>query len=103
MLDSMLNVGLSPALTTALYELAINIPSLKNGIADGLLRILSVILMHQAFRHPGTPKRILSPAPPLSRYYVIFNSSQKTDQVSLNGTPCVDIRTTIGQVWAHGL
>ena len=28
MFDSMLNVGLSPALTTALYELAINIPGL---------------------------------------------------------------------------
>lgn len=52
MLEAMLNVGLSPALTTALYELAIHIPSFKKDIAEGLLKILSVILMQQQFRHP---------------------------------------------------
>lgn len=62
MLDSMLSVGLSSSLTTALHKLAIYIPAFKKEIADGLLKILSVILMRQPFRHPGTPKRLLSPA-----------------------------------------
>ena len=59
MLDSMLSAGLSPALTTALYELAEHIPAFKNEIADGLLKILSLILMQQTYRHPGTPKHIV--------------------------------------------
>ena len=63
MLDSMLSVGLSSSLTTALHKLAVYIPAFKKEIADGLLKILSVILMRQPFRHPGTPKRLLSPAP----------------------------------------
>ena len=37
-------------------------PAFKKEIADGLLKILSVILMRQPFRHPGTPKRLLSPS-----------------------------------------
>ena len=56
MLDSMLSAGLSPALTTALYKLALYIPAFKKEIAEGLLKILSLILMQQPFRHPGTPK-----------------------------------------------
>lgn len=64
MLEPMLSVGLgaiglSTALTTALYELAVNIPIFKNTIAEGLLKILSLILMHQPFRHPGTPKHLI--------------------------------------------
>ena len=47
MLDSMLSVGLSSSLTTALHKLAIYIPAFKKEIADGLLKILSVILMRQ--------------------------------------------------------
>ena len=62
MLESMLSVGLSSSLTTALHKLAIYIPAFKKEIADGLLKILSVILMRQPFRHPGTPKRLLSPS-----------------------------------------
>jgi FKBP12-rapamycin complex-associated protein len=54
--------GLSPALTAALRELSINIPALKKEIADGLLKILSVILMQQPFRHPGTPKHLIAAA-----------------------------------------
>lgn len=61
MLDAMLSVGLSPSLTTALYELAAHIPAFKRDIAEGLLKILSLILMQQPFRHPGTPKQFLSP------------------------------------------
>jgi len=46
-------LGLSPAVTAALRELSLNIPALKKEIADGLLKILSIILMQQPFRHPG--------------------------------------------------
>ena len=67
MLDSMLSVGLSPALTTALYELAQNIPAFKNEIADGLLKILSLILMQQQYRHPGTPKHLVMAQPPIAQ------------------------------------
>ena len=63
MLDSMLSAGLSPALTTALYKLALYIPAFKKEIAEGLLKILSLILMQQPFRHPGTPK--------VSKYYLL--------------------------------
>ena len=62
MLDSMLSAGLSPALTTALYKLALYIPAFKKEIAEGLLKILSLILMQQPFRHPGTPKHLMSPS-----------------------------------------
>ena len=50
MLEAMLSVGLSPSLTTALYELAAHIPAFKKDIAEGLLKILSLILMQQPFR-----------------------------------------------------
>ncbi len=72
MLDSMLSVGLSSSLTTALHELALYIPAFKREIADGLLKILSVILMRQPFRHPGTPKRLLSPVAQVSRVICKF-------------------------------
>jgi FKBP12-rapamycin complex-associated protein len=62
MLDPMLGAGLTPALTTALHELAFNIPTFRGEIAEGLLRILSLILMQQTFAHPGTPKKLLSPS-----------------------------------------
>ena len=62
MLDSMLSTGLSPALTTALYKLALYIPAFKKEIAEGLLKILPIILMQKPFRHPGTPKHLLSPS-----------------------------------------
>lgn len=65
MLDSMLSVGLSPPLTIALTELAKYIPTFKKDIADGLLKILSLILMQQPFKHPGTPKRLLSQMSPI--------------------------------------
>ena len=53
LLEPMLSVGLSPALTTCLRELATKIPLLKKDIAEGLLRMLSLVLMHQPLRHPG--------------------------------------------------
>ena len=51
MLEPMMAVGLSPALTSSLRELALHLPSLKREIADGLLKILSLILMQQPFRY----------------------------------------------------
>ena len=62
LLESMLSVGLSPALTTALHELACSIPVFKVEIAEGLLKILSLILMQQPYLHPGTPRKLLTPS-----------------------------------------
>ncbi|GFS18339.1 serine/threonine-protein kinase mTOR [Elysia marginata] len=68
LLESMLATGLSPALTAALRELAIQIPQLKKDIQDGLLKNLSKILMGQPLRHPGaqTIPAPLVPAPPIN-------------------------------------
>ncbi|XP_041480411.1 serine/threonine-protein kinase mTOR-like [Lytechinus variegatus] len=62
LLEPMLAVGLSPALTAALHDLAKQIPQLKKDIQDGLLKMLSLVLMHKPLRHPGTPRALLSPA-----------------------------------------
>lgn len=46
----------SPALTAVLYDLSRQIPQLKKDIQDGLLKMLSLVLMHKPLRHPGMPK-----------------------------------------------
>ncbi|XP_029141485.1 serine/threonine-protein kinase mTOR [Protobothrops mucrosquamatus] len=56
LLEPMLAVGLSPALTAVLYDLSRQIPQLKKEIQDGLLKMLSLVLMHRPLRHPGMPK-----------------------------------------------
>ncbi|MGH0147040.1 UNVERIFIED_CONTAM: hypothetical protein FKN15_060860, partial [Acipenser sinensis] len=56
LLEPMLTVGLSPALTAVLYDLSRQIPLLKKDIQDGLLKMLSLVLMHKPLRHPGMPK-----------------------------------------------
>ncbi|KAJ6656782.1 hypothetical protein lerEdw1_003113 [Lerista edwardsae] len=56
LLEPMLAVGLSPALTAVLYDLSRQIPQLKKEIQDGLLKMLSLVLMHKPLRHPGMPK-----------------------------------------------
>ncbi|KAM8927600.1 serine/threonine-protein kinase mTOR [Pelodytes ibericus] len=56
LLEPMLSVGLSPALTAVLYDLSRHIPQLKKDIQDGLLKMLSLVLMHKPLRHPGMPK-----------------------------------------------
>eukprot|EP00794_Sanderia_malayensis_P007416 gene7416-8236_t len=61
-IDLMLGVGLSPALTACLRDLAFLIPTSKKHIQDGLLHMLSNILMHMPLRHPGIPKSA-APAP----------------------------------------
>lgn len=55
-LDSMFSTGLSPALAICLRELAENIPHIKNDISDGLLKMLSQVLMNKPYSHLGTPK-----------------------------------------------
>ncbi|XP_046989267.1 serine/threonine-protein kinase mTOR isoform X1 [Schistocerca americana] len=61
LLEPMLATGLSPALTMALRELAANIPQLKRDISEGLLRMLSQVLMQMPLRHPGMPRHLPSP------------------------------------------
>ncbi|XP_063292058.1 serine/threonine-protein kinase mTOR [Pelobates fuscus] len=56
LLEPMLSVGLSPALTAVLYDLSRHITQLKKDIQDGLLKMLSMVLMHKPLRHPGMPK-----------------------------------------------
>lgn len=46
-LEQMFSTGLSPALTVCLRELAENVPDLKSAIAEGLIGILSQILMNK--------------------------------------------------------
>lgn len=65
LLDPILATGLSPSLTTALRELATSVPILKRDISQGLLKMLSQVLMHEPLRHPGTPRHVLmNPSPP---------------------------------------
>lgn len=65
LLDPILATGLSPGLTTALRELATSVPVLKRDISQGLLKMLSQVLMHEPLRHPGTPRHaLLNPSPP---------------------------------------
>lgn len=45
-LDPMLATGLSPALTTALRELAVTVPALKRNISDGMLYALPCGMDH---------------------------------------------------------
>lgn len=49
-------LSISPALTAVLYDLSRQIPQLKKDIQDGLLKMLSLVLMHKPLRHPGMPK-----------------------------------------------
>ena len=87
MLDSMLLVGLTPALTTTLHQLAIHIPAFKSEIADGLLRMLSLILMQRPLTHPGTPKRLLPP--PLNP--AAIGEQNGTGGIGIGGIPETDL------------
>lgn len=60
LLDPMFSTGLSPALTVCLHELAGNIPYLKREITDGLLKMLSQVLMNKSLSQLGTPKHHLT-------------------------------------------
>lgn len=41
-----------------LHDLSRQIPQLKKDIQDGLLKMLSLVLMHKPLRHPGMPKSL---------------------------------------------
>jgi len=63
-ISKMLNVGLSHPLTAALRDLANIMPSCKKIIQDGVLNILSLILMQRPVGHPGMPKsNMIVPSP----------------------------------------
>ncbi|KAH9376603.1 hypothetical protein HPB48_005814 [Haemaphysalis longicornis] len=47
----------NPALTAALQEVSLRIPQLKRDIQDGLLKMLSCILMQRPLKHPGVPTK----------------------------------------------
>ena len=55
-LDSMLSTGLSPALTVCFRELAENVPFVKKQISDGLIKMLSYVLMNKSLSQLGTYK-----------------------------------------------
>ncbi|XP_064598762.1 serine/threonine-protein kinase mTOR-like [Liolophura sinensis] len=80
LLEPMMAVGLSPALTAALRDLATQIPQLKTDIQDGLLRMLSIVLMGRPLRHPGAPKSPTSPIPMSSS---VSNLAEPQDVTSI--------------------
>lgn len=59
-LESMFSTGLSPALTVCFRELAENVPHVKRRISDGLINMLSQVLMNKTIPTLGTPKHNLS-------------------------------------------
>ncbi|CAG2117757.1 unnamed protein product, partial [Medioppia subpectinata] len=66
LLDSMFATGLSEPLAAALHEICKYIPSLKQDIQNGLLKMLSHILMKKAYTLPGVPKHLQFSAMSLS-------------------------------------
>lgn len=58
-LEQMLSAGLTPSLTICLRELARKVPSHKENISIGLLKMLSQILLNKPLVHPGMPRHLL--------------------------------------------
>ena len=54
LLDPILGSGLSPTLALCMQELALVLPALKSHISDGLLRLLSTILIQRGAASPAT-------------------------------------------------
>ncbi|KAL3272654.1 hypothetical protein HHI36_014119 [Cryptolaemus montrouzieri] len=57
-LEQMLSSVLTPSLTICLRELALKIPSQKEKISTGLLKMLSYILLNKPLVHPGMPSHL---------------------------------------------
>ncbi|KAK3923760.1 Serine/threonine-protein kinase mTOR [Frankliniella fusca] len=57
-LEPLWSTGLSAALDTCLRNLAVSVPQLKREISEGMLRMLSQVLMHKQLRHPGMPRHL---------------------------------------------
>lgn len=60
MLDSMLATGLNPALTICLREICENVPIVKKPVSEGLLKMLSQVLLSKSLQQSGTPKHHLT-------------------------------------------
>lgn len=60
LLEAMKSTGLSPALTICFRELAECVPRIRGVIADGLLNMLSQVLMSKPIPSLGTPKHNLT-------------------------------------------
>ncbi|UYV65261.1 MTOR [Cordylochernes scorpioides] len=80
LLEPMMATGLSPGLTAALQELCRNVPGLKAEIQEGLLRMLSYVLMHQPLQHPGMPMIATAHPPP---YGYLQNLMDNTDNSNI--------------------
>ncbi|XP_054720357.1 serine/threonine-protein kinase mTOR-like [Uloborus diversus] len=81
LLEPMLATGLSPALTASMRELATQIPQLKKDIQEGLLKMLSIILMRRSLRHPGMPKHLANQSSSSSQHHQ--NLLETTDVASV--------------------
>jgi len=46
----------SPALTASLRQLARMIPELRKDLLEGLLKMLSLVLLGRPLQHPGAPR-----------------------------------------------
>lgn len=64
-LDVILAAQLRPPLVAALKEICTAVPETRNMIQEGLLKILSLILLHRQLQHPGAPKTGSDNAPPI--------------------------------------
>ena len=64
-LDAILSGQLRPPLVAALKEICTALPAMRNKIQEGLLKILSLILLHRQLQHPGAPKSASDNAPPI--------------------------------------
>ncbi|PFX15507.1 Serine/threonine-protein kinase mTOR, partial [Stylophora pistillata] len=81
LLEPMLSVGLSPALTACLRDLAHQVPQLKKSIQDGLLKMLSTILMNKPPRHPGAPRSATPTLTPSASSHSLFDTLDVTSTV----------------------
>ncbi|OQV15683.1 Target of rapamycin [Hypsibius exemplaris] len=63
-LDAILAGQLRPPLVAALKEICTAVPAMRNRIQEGLLKILSLILLHRQLQHPGAPKDASADRPP---------------------------------------
>ena len=73
-------VAYSPALTSSLYQLAQIIPELRRDILDGLIRMLSVVLMGRQLQHPGAPKPLPGAVPPAATSQLPSSASMQNLQ-----------------------
>nr|QHX41461.1 serine/threonine-protein kinase mTOR [Halisarca dujardinii] len=62
-LEPMFSLGLSAGLTAALEVVAEQVPALEADIQSGVLRMLSLVLLQQQLKHPGSPRTSVTPGP----------------------------------------